>query len=60
MDIRLNDDQVIMDAITNSTWDITGKHICGTKKYNLEKIAISMEYWFSWKKFHPKSQLLRL
>jgi len=52
--------QVIEDTITKTNWDITGKHIVGTIKSDLENVAISDEYWFSWKKFHPKSKLLRV
>ncbi|MCF6357075.1 MAG: DUF3179 domain-containing protein [Draconibacterium sp.] len=58
--LRLKNNQVIEDTITKTNWDITGRHIDGTIKNNLETIAISNEYWFSWKKFHPKSKLLRL
>jgi len=56
----LKDNQIIEDTITKSTWDISGEHLQGTIKSNLEKISISDEFWFSWKKFHPKSTLLRL
>ena len=56
----LKNNQIIEDTITKSNWDITGKHLSGTIKSDLEKISISDEYWFSWKKFHPESKLLRL
>ncbi len=51
---------LIEDSLSNSTWDLTGKHLSGTIKNDLEKIALTNEYWFSWKKFHPKSELIRL
>ena len=60
INLILKNNQVIEDTITKSNWDITGKHLNGTIKNNLEKISISNDYWFSWKKFHPKSKLLRL
>jgi len=58
--LKLKNNQIIEDAETKSNWDITGKSLNGTIKSDLEKISISDEYWFSWKKFHPKSKLLRL
>ena len=60
IDLRLKNNQIIEDTITKTNWNVTGKHIVGTIKSDLKTIAISDEYWFSWKKFHPKSQLLRL
>jgi len=60
IDLALKNDQLIEDVITKSSWDITGKYLNGSIKNDLEKISISDEYWFSWKKFHPKSKLLRL
>ncbi len=60
LNLRLKNNQIIEDTITKTNWDITGKYIAGTIKNNLETIAISDEYWFSWKKIHPKSKLLSL
>ncbi len=60
INLRLKNNQIIEDTISKSKWDVTGKHINGTIKNNLETIAIIDEYWFSWKKFHPESELLRL
>ncbi|PCJ80311.1 MAG: hypothetical protein COA49_08735 [Bacteroidetes bacterium] len=60
INIILKEDRLIEDTLTKSTWDITGKYLDGDMKDDLEKISISDEYWFSWKKFHPKSKLLRL
>ena len=59
IDLIIKENQ-IEDTNTKTYWDITGKHLNGSIKKDLEKIAISDEYWFSWKKFHPKSKLLRL
>ena len=60
MVLILKENQVIEDTITKSNWDITGKYLNGTIENDLEKIAISDEYWFSWKKFHSESKLLRI
>ncbi len=60
INLTLRNNQLIEDTITNSKWDISGKYLNGTIKNDLEKISISDEYWFSWKKFHPDSKLLRL
>ncbi len=60
INLILKNNQIIEDTTTKTNWDITGKNLNGTIKNDLEKISISDEYWFSWKKFHPKSKLLRL
>ena len=60
LNLILKKNQIIEDIITKSIWDITGKSLKGSIEKNLEKICISDEYWFSWKKFHPNSILLRL
>ncbi|NOQ73894.1 MAG: DUF3179 domain-containing protein [Crocinitomix sp.] len=60
INLRLKDNQIIEDTISQTNWDVTGKHLDGPVKADLENIAISDEYWFSWKKFHPKSKLIRL
>ncbi len=51
---------IIEDTKTKTHWDITGKYLNGIIKKDLEKITISDEYWFAWKKFHPNSKLIRL
>ncbi|MCD4812400.1 DUF3179 domain-containing protein [bacterium] len=60
INLRLKDGQIIEDSISGTHWDITAKYLNGTIKHNLEKIASSDEYWFSWKKFHPESKLVRI
>ena len=59
IDLTIKGNQ-IEDVNTKTSWDVTGKYLSGTIKKDLEKIAISDEYWFSWKRFHPKSNLIRL
>ncbi|MCK5456783.1 MAG: DUF3179 domain-containing protein [Melioribacteraceae bacterium] len=51
------DNAEIFDLNSETRWDIRGKYIKGTLNTNLVPIAISDEYWFSWKKFHPESEL---
>ena len=60
VNLIVKDSRVIEDTISKSEWDVTGKYIKGEIKSDLEKIAISDEYWFSWKRFHPDSKLLRI
>lgn len=48
----------IVDDVSGTCWDIRGKHRSGTIKENLDPIAISDEFWFSWKRFHPKTQIM--
>ena len=57
--LSLKNNQILEDTISKSCWDIRGKYLHGTIKNDLNQIFISDEYWFSWKKFHPKSKLLR-
>ena len=50
----------LSDAHSGTTWDARGKYKSGSIMSDLEKLAISDEYWFSWKAFHPNSELIRL
>lgn len=50
----------LFDVKSNTKWNIRGKYISGEIQADLEPIAISNEYWFSWVKFHDKSKLIRL
>ena len=51
---------LLSDAYSGTLWDARGKYKRGSIKSDLEKLAISDEYWFSWKAFHPDSELIRL
>ncbi|MCP4438653.1 MAG: DUF3179 domain-containing protein [Aureispira sp.] len=57
--LRLEDNNLI-DSKSNTTWDIRGKWKSGSLQTELEPIAISDEYWFSWKKYHPNTLLVEL
>jgi hypothetical protein len=52
-------DNKLIDKTTGTEWDIRGKYITGEIGENLVPIAFSDEYWFSWKKYHPDSKLIR-
>lgn len=54
------DGRDLLDATSNTRWNMRGKYIAGDIKEDLESIAISDEYWFSWIKFHDKSKLIRV
>ncbi|WP_156860109.1 DUF3179 domain-containing (seleno)protein [Myroides odoratimimus] len=41
-------------------WDLNGKYQSGDDKQDLELIRVSDEYWFSWKRFHPNTQIIDL
>lgn len=58
--VYLNYKTEIVDLNSETRWDIRGKYIIGLLNVNLEPIAISDEYWFSWKKFHNDSKIIRL
>ncbi|MDH5657462.1 MAG: DUF3179 domain-containing protein [Spirochaetia bacterium] len=53
-------DGSLFDTTSGTTWDMRGKFINGSIKKDLEPLAISDEYWFSWKKYHPDSKLVRI
>jgi len=60
LNITLNPDKTLSDVSSGTVWNIRGKHIKGKIRSDLEPIALSDEYWFSWKKFHPDSKLIRV
>ncbi|MEC4114238.1 DUF3179 domain-containing (seleno)protein [Myroides pelagicus] len=41
-------------------WDLNGKYQSGEDKQDLELIRLSDEYWFSWKRFHPTTEVIDL
>ena len=59
LNILLENTEIIAQK-SNTRWDIRGKYLTGLINENLEPVAISDEYWFSWKKFHEDSRLIRL
>jgi hypothetical protein len=59
LNITLKPDKTLSDVSSGTVWDIRGKHIRGEIRSDLVSIALSDEYWFSWKKFHPGSKLIR-
>ncbi len=59
LELKIDNGELI-DMDKNTKWNIRGKYISGELNSDLESIAISDEYWFSWIKFHDKSMLIRL
>ncbi len=51
---------IIKDGISKTEWSIQGKYSKGKIDKNLEFLSLSDEFWFSWKKFHPTSELILL
>ena len=60
LNITLNADKTLSDISSGTVWNIRGKYIKGEIRSDLEPVALSDEYWFSWKKFHPDSKLIRV
>ncbi len=60
VDLTGNPDGTLSDSHSGTVWDVRGKYTTGLINSDLEILAISDEYWFSWKAFHPGSQLIRL
>ena len=53
-------DGTLSDAASATVWDVRGKFKGGRISSDLEMLALSDEYWFSWRAFHPGSQLVRV
>lgn len=60
VDLAIQSDGTLVDNHSGTTWDARGKYKSGQIQSDLDMLAISDEYWFSWKAFHPGSQLIRL
>ena len=60
VDLILNRDGTLADNNSGTVWDTHGKYKSGLIKSDLEILAITDEYWFAWKAFHPSSQIIRL
>jgi len=60
VEIALGTDGTLSDISSGTVWDIRGKYRKGEINADLIPIAISDEYWFSWKLFHPGSSLVRV
>ena len=60
IDLTISSEDRLVDQISGTVWDIRGKHKEGTIKANLDMIMTSDEYWYSWKLFHPRSELIRI
>lgn len=60
VELTARGDGVLADAYSGTVWDARGKYCSGPIESDLEKVAISDEYWFSWQFFHPDSKLTRI
>ena len=58
--LTLTPDQTLSDISSGTVWDIRGKQMNGEIESDLEPMSLSDEYWFSWKRFHPTSKLIRV
>lgn len=56
--LALTPDRRLTDEEGTSRWDLRGKHMDGNLP-DLTPVPISDEYWFSWKRFHPDTTLVR-
>ncbi len=60
IDLSLSEGSDLKDVATGTIWDVRGKYKSGPIQSNLEMVMTSDEYWYSWKLFHPRSELIRL
>ena len=58
--LAIGSNGTLVDQISATIWDIRGKYKSGSLEVDLETIILSDEYWYSWKLFHPRSELIRL
>ena len=56
--LELTDDAVLHDQRTGTDWDLRGHRIRGALETDLTPISVSDEYWFSWKFFHPDTEVI--
>ena len=59
INLSMSADGALRDTLSGTVWDLLGRYKRGPIESELEKVAISDEYWFSWKAFHPHSELIR-
>jgi hypothetical protein len=60
IDLVFGEGNDLRDQATGTIWDVRGKFKKGPIQSNLEMLMTSDEYWYSWKLFHPRSELIRL
>lgn len=60
IDLAVAGESNLVDQISGTTWDVRGKYKQGAISSDLAMIMISDEYWYSWKLFHSRSELIRL
>lgn len=60
IDLTIGQDGNLKDQSSGVIWDIRGKYKNGVVESDLEPLTISDEFWYSWKLFHPRSELIRL
>jgi len=60
LDLTLNRDHTLGDRSSGTLWNLRGQHISGQIAADLTPVAVSDEYWFAWKAFHPSSRLIRV
>lgn len=60
IELRQYADGNLEDKNSGTRWDPRGKYREGTIKSDLQYRAVSDEYWFSWMKWHPGAELVRL
>ena len=60
IDLMIDMDSHLKDQSSGTIWDVRGKYQSGSIKSDLEVIIVSDEFWYSWRLFHPRSELIRL
>ena len=60
INLSVNQDGTLRDIDSATVWDALGKYRSGPLRADLAPVAISDEYWFSWRAFHPAGTTVRL
>lgn len=56
--IILKENNKLIDQLSETHWNMFGKYLSGSIQADLDPIAVSDEYWFSWKKFHEDTEVI--
>lgn len=58
--LELTKENHLRDTTSKSTWTLRGKALSGSDVADLKPVAVSDEYWFSWKLFHPDAKIMHV
>lgn len=60
LELAFDEHHRLRDRRSGTVWDLRGHRIDGEIGSDLVPVPVSDEYWFSWKRFHPETRIVRL